>query len=204
MQATRKLLIFLAPYWRWAVLAPLLMALEVSMDLLQPRLIQRIVDQGILRSDMGVVIQTGLLQVGVALVGLVGGVGCGVFAVMAGQSFGADLRGALFRKVQSLSFGNLDRLETGALITRLSNDVTHLTNKDRSDEGPVCLAWRAALVDRYDYVAILPYFIIPMDMEADELIADPAATVIARNGFGTVYRIDGQLATDVCAADQQG
>ena len=84
----------------------------------------------------------------------------------------------------------------------LSNDVSHLTNKDRGDDGPVCLAWREALVDRYDYVAILPYFIIPMDMEADELIADPAATVVARNEFGTVYRIDGRLATDECAADQ--
>ncbi len=126
MQATRNLLIFLAPYWRWAVLAPLLMALEVSMDLMQPRLIQRIVDQGILRSDMTVVISTGLLQVGAALVGLVGGIGCGIFAVKAGQSFGADLRAGLFRKVQGLSFGNLDRLETGALITRLTNDVTQV------------------------------------------------------------------------------
>jgi ATP-binding cassette subfamily B protein len=126
VRATRKLLSFLTPYWRWAVLAPLLMALEVTMDLMQPRLIQRIVDQGILRSDMAVVVNTGLLQVGAALVGLVGGVGCGIFAVMAGQSFGADLRGALFRKVQALSFGNLDRLETGALITRLTNDVTQV------------------------------------------------------------------------------
>jgi ATP-binding cassette, subfamily B, multidrug efflux pump len=126
VQATRKLLIFLAPYWRWAVLAPLLMALEVSMDLMQPLLIQRIVDQGILRSDMSVVVSTGLLQVGAALLGLAGGIGCGIFAVKSGQSFGADLRAALFRKVQGLSFGNLDRLETGALITRLTNDVTQV------------------------------------------------------------------------------
>src|SRR6185436_3919167 len=127
MRATRKLAIFLKPYWRWAVLAPLLMALEVTMDLLQPRLIERIVDQGVARSDMGVVISTGLWMVGVALVGLAGGVGCGVFTVLAAQSFGADLRGTLFRKVQSLSFGNLDRLETGGLITRLTNDVTQVT-----------------------------------------------------------------------------
>jgi ATP-binding cassette, subfamily B, multidrug efflux pump len=126
MPATRKLRIFLAPYWRWAVLAPLLMALEVTMDLMQPRLIQRIVDQGIVRSDMTIVVNTGLLQVGAALIGLTGGVGCAVFAIMAGQGFGADLRGALFRKVQALSFGNLDRLETGALITRLTNDVTQV------------------------------------------------------------------------------
>src|SRR5215213_1146011 len=127
MRATRRLAIFLKPYWRWAVLAPLLMALEVTMDLLQPRLIEHIIDQGVGRSDMGVVISTGLLMLGVALVGLAGGVGCGVFAVQAAQSFGADLRGTLFRKVQTLSFGNLDRLETGGLITRLTNDVTQVT-----------------------------------------------------------------------------
>src|SRR5215212_8029229 len=127
MRATRKLGIFLKPYWRWAVLAPLLMALEVTMDLLQPRLIEHIVDQGVLRSDIAVVISTGLWMLGVALVGLAGGIGCGVFTTLAAQSFGADLRGTLFRKVQALSFGNLDRLETGGLITRLTNDVTQVT-----------------------------------------------------------------------------
>jgi ATP-binding cassette, subfamily B, multidrug efflux pump len=127
MRATRKLAIFLKPYWRWAVLAPLLMALEVTMDLLQPRLIEHIIDQGVMRSDMGVVISTGLWMLGVALVGVAGGIGCGVFTVLAAQSFGADLRGTLFRKVQALSFGNLDRLETGGLITRLTNDVTQVT-----------------------------------------------------------------------------
>jgi ATP-binding cassette subfamily B protein len=126
MQASRRLGRFLAPYWRWAVLAPLLMALEVTMDLLQPRLVQRVVDEGVLRGDASVVITTGLLQIGVALVGLAAGVGCGVFAVLAGQAFGADLRDALFRKVQSLAFGNLDRLETGGLITRLTSDVTQV------------------------------------------------------------------------------
>src|SRR5262245_5435988 len=127
MRATRGLGIFLKPYWRWAVLAPLLMALEVTMDLMQPRLIQRIVAPGVARSDMSVVIQTGLWMSGAALLGLIGGVGCAVFTVLAAQSFGADLRGTLFRKVQALSFGNLDRLETGSLITRLTNDVTQVT-----------------------------------------------------------------------------
>jgi len=126
MRATRKLSFFLTPYWRWAVLAPLLMALEVAMDLMQPRLLERVVDQGVAHSDMQVVLATGLWMVGVALAGLAGGVGCAVFAVLAAQGFGADLRAALFRKVQSLSFGNLDRLESGALITRLTNDVAQV------------------------------------------------------------------------------
>ena len=117
---------FLKPYWQWAILAPLLMVLEVAMDLMQPRMIQRIVDQGIAQLDMTVVINTGLLMIGLALIGAVGGVGCTVFSILASQGFGTDLRSALFRKVQSLSFRNLDQLETGQLITRLTNDVTQV------------------------------------------------------------------------------
>jgi ATP-binding cassette subfamily B multidrug efflux pump len=124
MGATRRLAVFLTPYRRWAVLAPLLMVLEVAMDLLQPRLLQRIVDQGVAASDLAVVAGTGAWMVVTSTIGLAGGMGCAVFAVLAAQGFGADLRGGLFRKVQTLSFGNLDRLETGGLITRLTNDVT--------------------------------------------------------------------------------
>lgn len=126
MRAMRRLSGFLRPYWVWATLAPLLMALEVAMDLLQPRLIQRIIDEGIAQNNMSVVLTTGTWMLGVAIIGLGGGLGCGVYAILAGQHFGADLRSALFRKVQSFSFGNLDTLETGGLITRLTNDVTQV------------------------------------------------------------------------------
>lgn len=128
MRATRKLASFLGPYKLWVILAPLMMALEVAMDLLQPRLIQRIIDDGIARQDQGVVLRTGALMVGFAIIGLIGGVLCGIFAIRAAQGFGADLRWSLFSKVQTLSFGNLDRLETGGLITRLTTDVTQLSD----------------------------------------------------------------------------
>jgi len=121
-----KLFKYLKPYWLSATMAPLLMVLEVAMDLMQPRMIQRIVDEGIAQLNLDVVIQTGLLMIGLALLGAVGGVGCTVFTMIASQGFGTDLRSALFRKVQSLSFGNLDRLETGQIITRLTNDVTQV------------------------------------------------------------------------------
>lgn len=127
MPATRKLGAFLKPYWHWALLAPLLMVLEVAMDLLQPRFVERIIDEGIAQSNLQVVLNTGLWMIFVAVIGLIGGVGCGVFTVLASQNFGADLRQTLFAKVQALSFGNLDKLETGGLITRLTNDVTQVT-----------------------------------------------------------------------------
>ncbi|MBN1812491.1 MAG: ABC transporter ATP-binding protein, partial [Anaerolineae bacterium] len=126
MKSSLKLAKFLRPYQTWAILAPLLMILEVAMDLMQPRMIQRIIDEGIAQLDLAVVTQTGLLMIGLALIGAVGGVGCTVFSMLASQGFGTDLRSALFRKVESLSFGNLDRLETGQLITRLTNDVTQV------------------------------------------------------------------------------
>jgi ATP-binding cassette subfamily B multidrug efflux pump len=126
MRSIRPLLAFLRPYRLWAILAPLCMMLEVAGDLMQPRLIQTIIDQGIARNDMSVVLHSGAWMIVLAIVGVVTGGGCGVFAVLTAQGLGADLRGALFRHVQLLSFGNLDELETGGLITRLTNDVSQV------------------------------------------------------------------------------
>jgi ATP-binding cassette subfamily B multidrug efflux pump len=117
---------FLAPYWFWALLAPVLMAIEVAMDLLQPRLVQQMIDDGVLAADLDTVLRIGLTQLIVAVIGLIGGVGCGIFTTLAGQHFGADLRDSTFRQVQKLSFGNLDKLETGGLVTRLTNDVNQV------------------------------------------------------------------------------
>ncbi|HSQ39265.1 MAG TPA: ABC transporter permease, partial [Anaerolineales bacterium] len=126
MKSMKSLLKYLKPYWLWATLAPLLMVLEVVMDLMQPRMIQRIVDVGLAQLDMRIVVTTGLWMVGFAFLGAIGGVGCTVFSVLASLSFGADLRDVLFKKVQSLSFSNLDELETGQLVTRLTNDVVQV------------------------------------------------------------------------------
>jgi len=126
MTTIRRLTGYLRPYWRIALVAPLLMVIEVVMDLIQPRFIERIVDVGIAQLDTSVIVSTGLLMVGASLIGAIGGIGNTFFAVRASQSMGADLRADLFRKVHSLSFGNLDRLKTGQLITRLTNDVTQV------------------------------------------------------------------------------
>jgi ATP-binding cassette subfamily B protein len=122
----KKLVKYLKPYLLFTILAPLLMLLEVSMDLLQPMFMQKIVDVGIQNMDMNYVIKTLMLMIGVALIGLLGGMGCSAFSAMAAFNAGADIRNDLFEKVQSLSFGNIDRLETGNLITRLTNDVVQV------------------------------------------------------------------------------
>src|SRR4051794_4403313 len=113
MQAPRQLVSFLKPYWRWAVLAPLMMALEVAMDLMQPRLLQQIIDKGVARHDLPLVLHTGGWMVTFAAIGTAGGVLCGLFAVRAAQGFGTDLRHALFSKIESFAFGDLDTLDTG-------------------------------------------------------------------------------------------
>jgi ATP-binding cassette subfamily B protein len=126
MPAFRKLSTYLKPYWIYVILGPLLMVIEVSMDLLQPRLLETIIDVGIANLDLNVILKTSLWMALAALIGAGGGMGCTVAAVKASMAFSADLRSALFRKIQTLSYGNLDKLETGQLVTRLTNDVNQL------------------------------------------------------------------------------
>jgi len=126
MDIVRHLRIFLKPYWKQAAIAPLLMVVEVVCDLLLPRLLQTIVDEGVAQGDMALVVHTGALMILVTCIGAMGGIGCTIFAVRAAMNFGADLRSALYRKVQTLSFGNLDKIGTAELVTRLTNDVNQV------------------------------------------------------------------------------
>ncbi len=124
----KRLFSYLKPYWKVALFAPLLMVVEVLCDLSQPALLARIVDYGIARGDTSFVLRTGMLMIVLALTGMVGGIGCTVFASIASQNFGRDLRRDLFHKVLSFSFADLDALPPGTLLTRLTNDVAQLQN----------------------------------------------------------------------------
>jgi ATP-binding cassette, subfamily B, multidrug efflux pump len=122
----KKLMKYLKPYWKATILAPLFMILEVSMDLLQPKLMAEIVNNGVFNNDLKFILKTGGLMILVALFGLFGGVGCTVFASKASVNFAADVRKDVFDKVQTFSFKNLDQFEGGSLITRLTNDIIQL------------------------------------------------------------------------------
>ncbi|MBN2048399.1 MAG: ABC transporter ATP-binding protein [Anaerolineaceae bacterium] len=126
MKHLLKLFRFLKPYWLWAILAPLAMVLEVVMDLQQPRLTADLIDIGVANLDLNFIYRTGGTMVLFALIGAVGGVGSTIYAMKASMAFSADLRSELFKTTQKFSFANLDRFETGQLITRLSNDVTQI------------------------------------------------------------------------------
>lgn len=119
-----KLSKYLKPYVLFAVLTPLSMVGEVLGDLLQPKLMSKIVDDGVLGQDMNLIIRTGLLM----LLVLIGGGACGIaasaFGGIASQSFSRDLRVDVFKRVMGLSFEQTDKFTTGSLVTRLTADIT--------------------------------------------------------------------------------
>ena len=118
-----KLLRYLRPYWFWVLLAPLAMALEVRMDLYQPELMSRIIDDGISAGDTAAILAIGWRMLFFAFLGLLGGFACTYCSSRAALNFGIDLRQALFRRVLGLSFADADRFTTGSLVTRTVNDV---------------------------------------------------------------------------------
>jgi ATP-binding cassette subfamily B multidrug efflux pump len=126
MNHIRRLSSFIRPYRRRAALALTLLSLQVVMDLSIPRLIERIIDQGITRGDMTVVAATAAIMVVLSLLSAVIAVGNNYSSVRVGESVARDLREALFLKIQSFSYGNLDKKQTGPLMTRLTSDVAAL------------------------------------------------------------------------------
>lgn len=119
-----KVLSYLKRYWYIAALSPLFMILEVSMDLIQPDLMSRIVDEGVLAGNMELILEVGIQMVIFTLIGCVGGILSGVFGNMASQSFSNNLRKDAFSKVMQMSFQQTDKFTTGSLVTRLTNDIT--------------------------------------------------------------------------------
>ena len=118
-----KLASFVKPYWKRAVLALVLLTALVFMDLAIPRLVQRIIDQGIGRHDQQVVIGTSLLMLGISLLSTLFAIGNNVLSVQVAESVARDLRDALFTKIQTFSFANLDEQKTGRLMVRLTSDA---------------------------------------------------------------------------------
>ncbi|MGA7829067.1 MAG: ABC transporter ATP-binding protein [Geobacteraceae bacterium] len=123
MKSLLRLYGFLYPYRHASVSALLLLFAMVAADLLIPHLTQRIIDQGIGAHNLHVVVSTALLMAGAALLSAGFAVANNYLSVSVAMSFGADLRSALIRKVQSFSFANLDTLQTGKLIVRSTSDI---------------------------------------------------------------------------------
>jgi ATP-binding cassette subfamily B protein len=123
MNDIRRLLGFVRPYRRFAAYSLILLATLVVFDLAIPRLIQRIIDQGIAKGDRGLVIETALLMLAISALSTLVAIGNNIFSVRVGECVARDLREALFLKIQSYSYGDLDRRKTGELIVRLTSDI---------------------------------------------------------------------------------
>lgn len=128
-----KIFKYLKPYWYLALLAPLFMIGEVIFDLLQPKLMEEIVDKGVLSNlvasdKIEIVVNSGLLMLGCLIVGGLCGIASAACASTAANSFGDDVRKDLFSRVINLSYQQTDSFTTGSLVTRITNDVTQVQN----------------------------------------------------------------------------
>lgn len=105
-----------------------LMLVELAVELLNPLFMAKIIDQGILKEDMDVVLLWGGIMVGMSFLSFLSGVTNSFFAAHTSQGFGYDVRESLYKKIQSFSFASFNRLPASSLITRLTNDVRQLQN----------------------------------------------------------------------------
>ncbi|MFC5589283.1 ABC transporter ATP-binding protein [Sporosarcina soli] len=124
----RMVFSYAKPYKWAAVIALLLMLVELSVELIQPLLIAKIIDDGIVAGNEGVIWTWGSVMMALAFVALVSGVVNSYFAAHVAQGFSFDLRLALFRQIQAFSMATFLRFPTAGLITRLTSDVTMVQN----------------------------------------------------------------------------
>ena len=122
----KKLARYLGQYKKYVFLTPIFILLDVVAELMMPLLMSRIIDVGITNKDIGYIGRIGLLMVLLALVAIVCGVIFMRLSTVGALGFGANLRDALFEKVQQFSFTNIDRFSTASLVTRLTNDVNNV------------------------------------------------------------------------------
>jgi ATP-binding cassette, subfamily B, multidrug efflux pump len=113
-------------YWKPFSVAVLFLTFEAVCDLLQPTIMAKIIDVGVMNRDLDYVLKMGAVMLGVTLLGAVAASTRSIIASITSQNFGSELRFDLFRKVQHLSFKNINRYDRASLITRLTNDVSQV------------------------------------------------------------------------------
>ncbi len=124
----RTLLKELKEYKLVSVLTPLCMFLEVAAEMIIPKLMGKIVDNGIYGENMAYIFRVGLMMLVIALFGLGAGLGGAYYGSKASTGFAKNLRKAMFDNIQTFSFSNIDKFSTSGLVTRLTTDVTNIQN----------------------------------------------------------------------------
>ena len=119
----KKMFVYMRRYWFIAMLAPITMVAEVFIDLQLPNLMSKIVDDGVLKGNLELVIRTGIFMILLSIVGGLSGILAAAFSSIASQSFGNDVRCDTYKRVMSLSPEQTDKFTTGSLVTRITNDI---------------------------------------------------------------------------------
>jgi ATP-binding cassette, subfamily B, multidrug efflux pump len=122
----KKLATYIGQYKKYVVLVPFVVFIDVLCELSMPLLMSKIVDIGIPGKDIRYIANVGLIMVGLAIVAIIGGIFNMWLTSVGSMGFGANLRDALFEKLQKFSFKNIDQFSTASLVTRLTNDVNNL------------------------------------------------------------------------------
>ncbi|MBY6267309.1 ABC transporter ATP-binding protein [Parageobacillus thermoglucosidasius] len=124
----QQVLSYLKPYRKWMIAAWLLMFIELIVELWQPLLMEKIIDNGVMAKNFSVVWIWGAVMLGTSLLAFASGIANSFAAAYVGQEYGFLLRKRLFEKIQSFSFADFERFPTASLITRMTNDVTQIQN----------------------------------------------------------------------------
>ena len=152
----RVLLKEVKEFKRASVATPLFMILEVLMEMVIPFLMASIIDDGVNAGDIGHIYRVGGLMVVAALIGLFAGMAGGRYGAKASTGFARNLREAMFNRIQTFSFANIDKFSTAGLVTRLTTDVTNIQNAYqmtlrmfmRAPASLVCAMTMAFLINR--------------------------------------------------------
>ena len=124
----KKLLHYVGQYKASSIVTPIYAGLEVLMEMLIPYVTAWLIDRGITAGDISQVWKYGAIMLGLAFLSLLWGVLAAVYAAKASSGFGANLRNALYEKIQTFSFSNIDHFSTAGLITRMTTDVSNIQN----------------------------------------------------------------------------
>lgn len=113
---------------KWMIFAWALMLVELLVELWHPLLMEKIIDDGVMKNDLHVIWKWGAIMIATSFLAFASGIANSFVAAYVGQQYGFDLRKHLFEKIQSFSFFNFGQFSTATLITRMTNDVTQMQN----------------------------------------------------------------------------
>lgn len=186
-----KLKPYLKPYLKEMILAPLFKLFEAILELLVPLVMAVIIDKGIGNRDTVLILQQGAILIGLGIVGVVVSITAQYFAAKAATGFTADVRQALFSKIQYFSFSQLDAIGNDTLLTRLTSDMNLV-------QSGLNIALRLLLRSPFIVAgAIVMAFVVNVEMAWTFVITVPILAVVV---FGIIYwtipmyrRVQGQL-----------